>query len=672
MDAKLSSLLAEIKIPKIGPKTLEALHARSIFTVIDLLLCFPLHYKNKLKLSMIEDLQADQDAYIEGVIVQINKPGKIFKALLQDSDRRRLDLVFFQQNQWIMDKLRVGTRVRVYGKITFNDYGPQMAHPEIEYIGWGQLFLPKFEPVYPTIQGASQRSLSLAVDYLLNAKDRFFGSQYATFYRCLQVLHGWRLTPDELNGYLSLQQKASEELAFIEGLAYFIKLHDKERLMQREAVLLAPGKLTEQLVNALPYQLTAGQADIWKEIQVDFAQGYATHRLVQGDVGSGKTILGFLSLTAAVDAGYQAVMMAPTEILAQQHYESLHTLLGSAVKVGLLTGSLTIAQRRLLLMEVESGAIDILIGTQALFQESVTFKDLVLAVIDEQQRFGVAQRAKLLSKGKQAVHHLTLTATPIPRTLAMAMFGHLSISTLREKPPGRTPIDTYTLSRSKMDIALNSVSNCVKKKMQCYWICPLIEQSEVIEAQAVEQSYQFLKEKLPHIHMEPLHGRMPSLKRTEILNKFYDGSIDMIVSTLVIEVGINNPNATLMVIESPDRLGLAQLHQLRGRVGRGHQKSYCLLIYGDSLTETGIQRLQSLCEYDDGFQLAEIDLELRGPGQLLGAKQSGFTSFKFFDLQKHQYLIEPILKKIPHITSEEMNLIEILFTETNDQIYLEN
>ena len=571
-----------------------------------------------------------------------------------------------------MDKLRVGTRVRVYGKITFNDYGPQMAHPEIEYIGWGQLFIPKFEPVYPTIQGASQRSLSLAVDYLLNAKDRFFGSQYTTFYRCLQVLHGWRLTPDELNGYLSLQQKASEELAFIEGLAYFIKLHDKERLMQREAVLLAPGQLTQQLMNALPYQLTAGQAAIWKEIQVDFTQGYATHRLVQGDVGSGKTILGFLSLTVAVDAGYQAVMMAPTEILAQQHYESLHTLLGSAVKVGLLTGSLTIAQRRLLLMEVESGAIDILIGTQALFQESVTFKDLVLAVIDEQQRFGVAQRAKLLSKGKQAVHHLTLTATPIPRTLAMAMFGHLSISTLREKPPGRTPIDTYTLSRSKMDIALNSVSNCVKKKMQCYWICPLIEQSEVIEAQAVEQSYQFLKEKLPHIRMEPLHGRMPSLKRTEILNKFYDGSIDMIVSTLVIEVGINNPNATLMVIESPDRLGLAQLHQLRGRVGRGHQKSYCLLIYGDSLTETGIQRLQSLCEYDDGFQLAEIDLELRGPGQLLGAKQSGFTSFKFFDLQKHQYLIEPILKKIPHITSEEMNLIEILFTETNDQIYLEN
>jgi ATP-dependent DNA helicase RecG len=621
---------------------------------------------------MIEDVQADQDAYIEGVIVQVNKPGKIFKALLQDSDRRRLDLVFFQQNQWIMDKLRVGTRVRVYGKITFNDYGPQMAHPEIEYIGWGQLFIPKFEPVYPTIQGASQRSLSLAVDYLLNAKDRFFGSQYTTFYRCLQVLHGWRLTPDELNGYLSLQQKASEELAFIEGLAYFIKLHDKERLMQREAVLLAPGQLTQQLMNALPYQLTAGQAAIWKEIQVDFTQGYATHRLVQGDVGSGKTILGFLSLTVAVDAGYQAVMMAPTEILAQQHYESLHTLLGSAVKVGLLTGSLTIAQRRLLLMEVESGAIDILIGTQALFQESVTFKDLVLAVIDEQQRFGVAQRAKLLSKGKQAVHHLTLTATPIPRTLAMAMFGHLSISTLREKPPGRTPIDTYTLSRSKMDIALNSVSNCVKKKMQCYWICPLIEQSEVIEAQAVEQSYQFLKEKLPHIRMEPLHGRMPSLKRTEILNKFYDGSIDMIVSTLVIEVGINNPNATLMVIESPDRLGLAQLHQLRGRVGRGHQKSYCLLIYGDSLTETGIQRLQSLCEYDDGFQLAEIDLELRGPGQLLGAKQSGFTSFKFFDLQKHQYLIEPILKKIPHITSEEMNLIEILFTETNDQIYLEN
>jgi ATP-dependent DNA helicase RecG len=254
----------------------------------------------------------------------------------------------------------------------------------------------------------------------------------------------------------------------------------------------------------------------------------------------------------------------------------------------------------------------------------------------------------------------------------MAAFGHLNISILKEKPPGRMPIETYTLPRAKIDIALKSVRNCVSKKMQCYWICPLIEHSEQIEAQAVEQAYAFLKEQLPELRLEPLHGRMPAPKRTELLSRFYEGSLDMLVSTLVIEVGINNPNATLMVIESPDRLGLAQLHQLRGRVGRGHTKSYCLLVYGDQLTETGVQRLQSLCEHDDGFQLAEIDLELRGPGQLLGARQSGFASFRFFDLQKHQHLIEPILKKIPKINEDELTLIEELFVEAEEKIYLEN
>jgi ATP-dependent DNA helicase RecG len=669
---KLKTELTGLKIPKLGVKTLEALKKRSIHTVLDLLLCFPLHHKNKLTLSTINQIVPDQDIYIEGVIIQTHSPGKIFKAVLQDSERSRLDLVFFRQNPWLIEKLRIGSRVRVYGKVNQTEFGVQIAHPELEYITWAQPFLPKFEAVYPTIQGVSQRYLMIAIDFLLQAKNTFFANCFSTLYRCIQVLHGWRLTTDDLAQFPILREKALEELAFIEGLSYFLKLHDKEQLAQRQAPRLRPGALTAQLIAALPYELTLGQQAIWQEIQQDVQLPYASNRLIQGDVGSGKTILGFLALLVAVDSGYQSVMMAPTEILAQQHYQALHDLMGTSVKIGLLTGSLTLAQKRIVFEQVERGELHILIGTQALFQDRVEFSNLALAIIDEQQRFGVAQRAKLLGKGQLAVHHFTLTATPIPRTLAMAAFGHLTLSTLKEKPPGRMPIATYTLSRSKIDIALNSVLNCINKKMQCYWICPLIEESETIEAQAVEQSYAFLKEKLPHIKIEPLHGRMPASKRSDILSSFYEGKVELLVSTLVIEVGINNPNATLMVIESPDRLGLAQLHQLRGRVGRGHSKSYCLLVYGDNLTEAGIQRLQSLCEYEDGFKLAEIDLELRGPGQLLGARQSGFSSFMFFDLKKHEHLIERILKKIPKITNEEMMFIEELFEKNEEKIYLEN
>lgn len=669
----LKQSLRYAKIPKLGPKSLQALIDRNIESILDLILLLPLSYKNKLKISFINEIEDEQDVYLEGLIIQNSTPGKIFKAILQDKYRDRIDLVFFRQSPWIIDKLKIGTRIRAYGKVTKTDFGLQIAHPDLEYITFDYPFFPQIEPIYPKIQGIHQKTLIGAIHHILKEKEKYFNQTTLKLYQCLKILHTFDFNEEELNNFFKLKKYAQEDLAFIEGLSYFLKLHDKEMIRQKEATKLEHGRYTDILLKNIPFKLTEGQKNIVDQIKKDLSSGLSMNRLVQGDVGSGKTIIGFIACMIAIDSSKQAAFMAPTEILATQHFQSLKKLYPDHQHIALLTGSTSSSDRKKILEGLKDQSIYLVIGTQTLFQDAVDFKNLGLIVVDEQQRFGVAQRARLLTKGTNEVaHQLILTATPIPRTLAMGLFGQLQISTLNEKPVGRIPILTRTLPRMKIDLAFKSIKNCVLKKYQVYWICPFIEQSEQMDVQAVVDSFDLLKKALPELSIEMLHGRMSSDQRLSILDKFYEKKIDILVSTLVVEVGINNPNAALMIIESPERLGLAQLHQLRGRVGRGEQQSHCLLVYGDQLTEAGLARLQSLCEFDDGFKLAEIDLEIRGPGELFGAKQSGFTSFRFFDLVRYQYLIEKILLKIRDSGQDDLDLIELLFSHKENAIYLED
>ncbi|MBM4222562.1 MAG: DEAD/DEAH box helicase, partial [Gammaproteobacteria bacterium] len=411
------------------------------------------------------------------------------------------------------------------------------------------------------------------------------------------------------------------------------------------------------------------------EIQSDLQQTKASQRLIQGDVGSGKTLLGFLAVAAAVDSGLQGVFMAPTELLAAQHFKNITTLLGDRVSIVLLTGSLSASRKKAIYEQIQTGAAQIIIGTQAVFQEKVVFAKLGVAIIDEQQRFGVAQRTYLLQKGvTDAVHCFTLTATPIPRTLSMALFGTIQLSILKEKPQGRAPITTYLTPAQKEHLVLKSIKNCVARGQSVYWICPLISESEVINASAAQQRFSILKEHpdLSDIKVGLLHGRMNASDRHDVLQAFYNGDYHVLVSTLVIEVGIDHPLATLIIIESPDRLGLSQLHQLRGRVGRSNLASYCLLLYDQNISEKGMERLTALCETDDGFKLAEMDLAIRGPGEFLGARQSGFQSLKFFSFDNNMDMIEDVLIKIKSLDQEQHRWISEFFQHNVNSDYWEH
>jgi ATP-dependent DNA helicase RecG len=668
---RLTDRASHIKIPRVGPKIIESLEKAQLYSFFDLLCEIPLRFKNKLSCVPFASIVDQQEAYIEGLIIQAQYHGpKIYKALIQDSAKNYCELVFFRVSEWTIRKLKVGLQIRAYGKAQVSTFGLQMVHPDIDSVSFDEKHhTPVFEPIYPSHQGVSQNIYRHIINYLFEHQ-QMFQAHYQPILHLFEQLHAWNLPYESLKNYNTIRDNALKELAFFEGLSFFQKWHLKKEYQEKLAApLLIKKQLADEIHHNLSYRLTDGQQRIWKAIQEDLAKVTPMQRLVQGDVGSGKTILGFLALAQAASNGYQSVMMAPTELLALQHFKALQKIYPQPDKVRRLTGSLSSKERRYNLAAIAEGHVDIVLGTQALFQDQVEFKNLGLVVIDEQQRFGVAQRTKLIQKGLSAIHYLTLTATPIPRSLAMALYGQTAISLLTEKPAGRQKIQTYTLSRYKRSLALGSVRNCVQKGHQCYWICPFIEESQVIEGQAAKEAFDSLSKELPELRIGLLHGRIEQTERDALLTEFNNGLIDVLVATLVVEVGIDNPNASLIVIESPERLGLAQLHQLRGRVGRGSQKSYCLLLYGEQITEQAIQRLQSLCEYDDGFKLAEIDLELRGAGQLLGIKQSGFSQFRFFDLKTHEPLISRILHHIPTMSDSQKNLLDEIFGEADPLVW---
>jgi ATP-dependent DNA helicase RecG len=584
-----------------------------------------------------------------------------------------LELVFFHAHRdYLMKQLPPGETRVVSGKVeVFNDR-LQMTHPDHIALPGEAERLKAVEPVYPLTAGLSLKVVNKAVQAALERLPELpewldpalkTRESWPAWHEALRRAHTPR---DEAD--LSPLALARRRLAYDELLSnqLAITLVRDRQLKQRGRVLKGSGRLQDKVIRSLPFQLTGSQRMALAEITADMAAEHRMLRLLQGDVGSGKTVVALLAMLAAVEAGAQAALMAPTESLARQHFQTIEPLARAAgVEIVLLTGRDKGKARKALLEKLESGAAAIVVGTHALFQEDVAFNDLAMAVIDEQHRFGVHQRLTLTSKGK-AVDVLVMTATPIPRTLMLTAYGDMDGSRLTERPPGRQPVDTVTLSLDRLEEVVGAVERALKQGAQVYWICPLVEESETVDVAAAEERCRHLQQRFGE-KVGLVHGRMKGPEKDAVMARFSAGEIGLLVATTVVEVGVDVPNATVMVIEHAERFGLAQLHQLRGRVGRGSGKSTCLLLWQGPLGETAKARLKILRETDDGFRIAEEDLRLRGAGELLGTRQSGLPEFRVADLAVHGDLLATarddarlILDRDPELAGERGQALRVL------------
>ena len=665
----------------VGPQRAELLQKElGIFTFKDLLEHFPFRHVDRTKVSLIRDITPDTE-YIQvaGRLESIQQMGKgrggRLTAELRDSSGV-LQLVWFQGVNWIQKSLKEGAEYLIYGKIGYFNGEAQMTHPEMELRSSekqeGKIFL---EPVYPSTEKLRARGLG----------GRQMGKLTYTLFSLLKekdipedlpasLLHKLKFT-DRYSSFRQIHfpssdfefQQALRRLKFEE----FFLAQLKMGLVKSERHRFSKGVKFEQvgdLFNTfyqhhLPFQLTGAQKRVLKEIRKDLGCGKQMNRLLQGDVGSGKTIVALLCLLLAADNGYQGCLMAPTEILAQQHYESISTLLGSMpVVIRLLTGSTKTAQRKEILKGAVDGSINILIGTHALIEETVQFQNLGLAIVDEQHRFGVAQRAKLWEKAPIHPHMLVMTATPIPRTLAMSAYGDLDYSVMDELPPNRTPIQTVHRYENARSQVMDFIRSEIGKGRQSYIIFPLIEESEKMDYENLMKGYENVKAYFPEpkYWISMVHGRQAAQVKETNMQRFVSNDTQIMVSTTVIEVGVNVPNATVMVIESAEKFGLSQLHQLRGRVGRSEHKSFCILLTAPGLSNEARERLQIMCATNDGFKIAEKDLELRGPGDIEGTRQSGMLNFKLASIVDDKDLLllahdatEHILEHDPELKSPD-------------------
>lgn len=582
-------------------------------------------------------------------------------------------LIFFHGRADYLNKtLPVGAARFVSGKIEEYNGTRQMAHPDYIIDPEATASLPFFEPVYPLTGGltanvmrkAAGEALKRAPDLREWQDGAYIRKQkWAPWIDALRALH-----KPQTNADLSLHAPARQRLAYDELLANQLALIliRRARIKSRGRAIHGDGVKSVAVAKALPFALTGAQRNALSEILKDMASGERMVRLLQGDVGSGKTIVAFFAMLAAVESGAQAAIMAPTEILARQHLESLTPLLAAAnVKMTVLTGRDKGAARREKLGALADGEIDILIGTHAIFQDDVAFKSLALVIIDEQHRFGVHQRIALTQKGPRP-DLLVMTATPIPRTLALTAYGDMDVSQITEKPPGRRPIETRAVPLARLGDVIAAVKRAAEKGEQAYWVCPLVEESEVLELTAAEDRFESLKAVFGD-RVGLVHGRMTAAEKDTIMERFHNRDIAVLIATTVIEVGVNAPNATIMIVEHAERFGLAQLHQLRGRVGRGEKPSSCILLYKAPLGETAQARLKILRETEDGFLIAEEDLRLRGAGDVLGAAQSGFPRFRLADIVAHGELLaaarddaKMIVAKDPDLKTERGEALRTL------------
>lgn len=649
----------------VGPNVAAKLARLNIFSLQDLLFHLPLRYQDRTRVSPIGGLQAGDEVVVEAEVLLTNVVFKGRRNLVcKISDGTGvLTLRFFNFSASQQQNLQTGKVIRCFGEVRLTRAGLEMIHPEYQFSNNLTHVKPSasLTPIYPATEGLRQFSLRALTDQLVidNNTLRVDVPEWLPEIT-LQTLKLPSLADaiayihrPPVDASLSLlkqgRHKYQQRLAFEELLAHHLSVRKiRNNYQTRMAPVFSPQqKLTNALRDALPFELTAAQRRVVGQIEKDLCSTTPMLRLLQGDVGSGKTIVAALAALQAVENGYQTAIMAPTELLAFQHFQNISQWLATTkVEIGFLSGSIKGKTREQVLQEMESGKYPIVVGTHALFQDEVKFNKLGLVIVDEQHRFGVHQRLLLRNKsnlrtqGKEILpHQLVMTATPIPRTLAMTAYADLDYSVIDELPPGRTPIQTVALENTRRREVIERVHEACKQGRQAYWVCTLIEESEVLQCQAAEDTAQQLLRELPDLRIALVHGRMKQSEKEKCMQAYKQGDVDLLVATTVIEVGVDVPNATLMVIENAERLGLAQLHQLRGRVGRGDKQSSCVLLYQAPLSRFAKSRLQVMRETNDGFKIAEKDLEIRGPGEFLGTRQTGMEQFRIADLQRDQELI---------------------------------
>ena len=660
----MNDLNKEIQFVKgIGPKRAEKLHKLNIFTLKDLIYYFPRQYEDRSKVKKINQLENEEKVTIKGVITRMDSysPKKGMNIIRMDmrDDTGYIKLSFFNQ-EYIKRAFKSGDSIVVFGKVKIENNFKEFVPIEIEHYSSKPQSNCKIEPVYPLTYGLSNKELQGIIRSVLT-KEEFKVKEYLPTY----ILEKYKLcgidfavrnihSPSNKEALkIALYRLVFEEFLILQlGLFYF-----KSGVNESSGIEFKENEKLNDIIESLPFKLTKAQNRALSEITQDMTSSKVMNRLVQGDVGSGKTVVALLALASAVLNGYQGALMAPTEILASQHYDSFKEILERFnIKSELLVGSLTKKQKEKVLEKVKNQEVDILIGTHALIEDKVEFKNLGIVITDEQHRFGVRQRGRLSNKG-DSPDILVMTATPIPRTLALILYGDLDISIIDELPPGRQPIETIAIEQKRRNEAYeNLVRSEVQKGRQVYVVCPLVEESEKIEATAASELVEELKrEFFSDLRVGLLHGKMRPAEKDAIMDDFKNKKLDILVSTTVIEVGVNVPNATLMIIENAERFGLAQLHQLRGRVGRGNHKSYCILIY-NSKTEVCKERMAIMEETTDGFKISQKDLEIRGPGEFFGTRQHGLPELKVANIFKHIKILKQAQLEARYIIGQDRRL----------------
>jgi len=626
----LNPLFAEVEVLKgVGPQIAKQLKKLGLERVIDVLYHLPTG-----AIERVRAVQASAVLLGRNVILELtpfetrqSRSGRgPFRVLASDSDGNTISLIYFNNPGWARKSLPMGEKRVVSGKLEAYGDEWQIIHPEVVPAGEG-LEPAIREPVYPLTEGMTNRRLGeMAREALERAPDLSEWIEPGQLAK--ESWRNWRSALAEVHREPDAEgtrRRLAYDEIFANQLALLLLRQSQRR--RKTVPLPGTGELPRKL--QLPYELTDAQRRVIREIRGDLGQDVPMLRLLQGDVGSGKTLVAVMAMLAAVESGAQAALLAPTEILARQHHATLLGQLDAiGVRVAILTGREKGRARDSVLMGLADGSIEILVGTHAIFQEKVAYKNLGLAVIDEQHRFGVSQRLLLSSKAERPPHLLVMTATPIPRTLTLTQYGEMDVSRIDEMPPGRTPVETRVISEEKLADVINGLGRHVSAGGQAYWVCPLVEESEKSDAAAAEERARILKLRFGEDRVGLVHGRMKGPDKDAVMDAFAGGRLSVLVATTVIEVGVDVPNATLMIVEGAERFGLAQLHQLRGRVGRGSGKSTCLLIRGQTLTDVGRARLALMRETNDGFRIAEEDLRLRGPGEILGTRQSGEVQFR--------------------------------------------
>ena len=656
----------QLKITDVSAKKLDKLN---LHTAWDLVLHLPLRYEDETHIMPIKDAPIGVPCQVEGEVIHQEvtfKPRKQLIVQIADDSGSVLFLRFIHFYASHQKQMAAGKRIRAVGEIKHGFYGDEMIHPKIRDAESSGL-AESLTPIYPTVNGLNQPTLRRIIQTALDVTplhdtlpDALLGRlKLPHLAESLRLLHSPppSFTIHQLSdGALPAWQRLKFDELLAQQLS--MRLARQKRVSGTAAALGGDGTLTQALRHALPFALTNAQERVVSEIRRDMAQTHPMHRLLQGDVGSGKTIVAALSALTAIESGAQAAVMAPTEILAEQHFIKFKQWLEPlGLEVVWLSGSQRKKAKDEAKAKLADGTVKIAVGTHALFSDDVEFQNLGLVIVDEQHRFGVAQRLALKNKGRD-VHQLMMSATPIPRTLAMSFFADLDVSVIDELPPGRTPIKTRLVNNVRRAEVEGFVLNICRKGQQAYWVCPLIEESETLQLQTATETLEQLQAALPELNIGLVHGRMKAAEKAEVMAEFAAGRLNVLVATTVIEVGVDVPNAALMVIEHAERMGLAQLHQLRGRVGRGAAESVCVLLFAEPLSELAKARLKVIYEYTDGFEIARQDLNIRGPGEFLGARQSGVPMLRFANLEEDLHLLEQAREIAPLLIEQNPEIVE--------------